>query len=78
MLINKGIVDPARIAVTGWSYGTLNWLSYVLHYLGGYMSLMAIGQRPDFFKVKKNLWCCIEVILAMHCWCSSDTLGGLW
>jgi len=38
LLIEKGIVDPDRICITGWSYG-------------GYMSLMAIGQRPDFFKM---------------------------
>jgi dipeptidyl-peptidase 9 len=37
-LTQKGIVDPARICVTGWSYG-------------GYLSLMALGQRPDFFKM---------------------------
>jgi len=37
-LITKGIVDPERIAVTGWSYG-------------GYMSLMCLAQRGDFFKL---------------------------
>jgi len=37
-LIKQGIVDPARIAITGWSYG-------------GYLTLMALCQRPDFFKV---------------------------
>jgi len=37
-LIEEGVVDRDRIAVSGWSYG-------------GYMSLMAIGQRPDFFKL---------------------------
>lgn len=38
-LIKKGLVDKSRILVTGWSYG-------------GYMSLMALAQRPDYFKVK--------------------------
>lgn len=37
-LIKSGIVDPERIAVTGWSYG-------------GYMALLCLAQRPDFFKV---------------------------
>lgn len=37
-LIKSGIVDPDRIAVTGWSYG-------------GYMALLCLAQRPDFFKV---------------------------
>jgi len=32
-----GIVDPDRICITGWSYG-------------GYLTLMALGQRPDVFK----------------------------
>lgn len=40
-LITKGIVDPNRILVTGWSYG-------------GYLSLMALCQNPEFFKVKKK------------------------
>ncbi|KAK5584328.1 hypothetical protein RB653_005937 [Dictyostelium firmibasis] len=31
-------IDIKRIAISGWSYG-------------GYNSLMAIGQRPDFFKI---------------------------
>jgi dipeptidyl-peptidase 9 len=37
-LIKSGIVDPERIAVTGWSYG-------------GYLSLLCLAQRPDFFKL---------------------------
>mmetsp|Transcript_20072 Transcript_20072/g.32933 ORF Transcript_20072/g.32933 Transcript_20072/m.32933 type:complete len:861 (+) Transcript_20072:128-2710(+) len=37
-LVALGMVDPLRIAVTGWSYG-------------GYLSLMALAQRPDIFKV---------------------------
>lgn len=37
-LIERGIVDPTRIAITGWSYG-------------GYMSLMALAQHPDIFKL---------------------------
>lgn len=37
-LIKGGIVDPERIAVTGWSYG-------------GYLSLLCLAQRPDFFKL---------------------------
>ena len=37
-LIKSGVVDPERIAVTGWSYG-------------GYMALLCLAQRPDFFKV---------------------------
>lgn len=37
-LIKKGFVDTERIAVTGWSYG-------------GYLSLLCLAQRPDFFKV---------------------------
>ncbi|EGC31989.1 hypothetical protein DICPUDRAFT_57365 [Dictyostelium purpureum] len=39
-LINNNIVpiDRSRIAITGWSYG-------------GYFSLMALSQRPDFFKI---------------------------
>jgi dipeptidyl-peptidase 9 len=37
-LIQKGFVDPERVAVRGWSYG-------------GYMALLCLAQRPDFFKV---------------------------
>jgi len=37
-LINEGIVDPLRVAINGVSYG-------------GYLSLMAIGQAPNVFKV---------------------------
>ncbi|KAA8491964.1 Dipeptidyl peptidase 8 [Porphyridium purpureum] len=36
-LVSRGVVDPQRIAVSGWSYG-------------GYMSLMALMKRPDVFK----------------------------
>jgi len=36
VLINKGLVDPKKIVITGWSYG-------------GYMSLMGLAQRPDIF-----------------------------
>jgi dipeptidyl-peptidase 9 len=37
-LIKQGFIDTERIAVTGWSYG-------------GYLSLMCLAQRPDFFKL---------------------------
>lgn len=33
-----GCIDMQRVAIFGWSYG-------------GYMSLMALAQRPDIFKV---------------------------
>eukprot|EP01135_Chromosphaera_perkinsii_P009554 Nk52_evm4s1810 gene=Nk52_evmTU4s1810 len=33
-----GYIDPGRISIHGWSYG-------------GYLSLMGLCQRPDFFKV---------------------------
>eukprot|EP00537_Pseudo-nitzschia_pungens_P018379 CAMPEP_0172404780 /NCGR_PEP_ID=MMETSP1061-20121228/64356_1 /TAXON_ID=37318 /ORGANISM="Pseudo-nitzschia pungens, Strain cf. pungens" /LENGTH=806 /DNA_ID=CAMNT_0013139723 /DNA_START=295 /DNA_END=2715 /DNA_ORIENTATION=+ len=36
--VEKGIVDPARVAIYGWSYG-------------GYMSAMCLAKRPDVFKV---------------------------
>lgn len=35
--IEKGIVDPSKVAVYGWSYG-------------GYMSAMCLSKRPDVFK----------------------------
>lgn len=35
---NTGFIDMTRVAVHGWSYG-------------GYLSLMALAQRPDIFKV---------------------------
>ncbi|KAI1289674.1 Dipeptidyl peptidase 8 [Halotydeus destructor] len=35
---NTGYMDMKRVAVHGWSYG-------------GYLSLMALGQRPDLFKL---------------------------
>ncbi|EGG18421.1 dipeptidylpeptidase 8 [Cavenderia fasciculata] len=39
LINNQNIsIDRSRIAITGWSYG-------------GYLSLMAIAQRPDFFKI---------------------------
>jgi dipeptidyl aminopeptidase/acylaminoacyl peptidase len=41
-LIAKGLVDPSRIAVQGWSYG-------------GYLSLMCLAQQPHFFKVMKYI-----------------------
>ena len=34
----QDFIDPARVGVTGWSYG-------------GYLSLAFLAQRPDFFKV---------------------------
>jgi len=37
-LINKGICDPARVLITGYSYG-------------GYMSLMALAKYSDVFKI---------------------------
>lgn len=37
-LISQGLVDPTRVAVSGWSYG-------------GYMSLMCITKHPDLFKL---------------------------
>mmetsp|Transcript_53527 Transcript_53527/g.60894 ORF Transcript_53527/g.60894 Transcript_53527/m.60894 type:complete len:164 (+) Transcript_53527:3-494(+) len=36
--IEKGIVDPDRVGMYGWSYG-------------GYMSGMCLSKRPDIFKV---------------------------
>ena len=35
---NTGYIDLKRVAVHGWSYG-------------GYLSLMALAQRPDVFKL---------------------------
>ena len=35
---DKGVVDPAKVAIYGWSYG-------------GYMSAMCLSKRPDIFKV---------------------------
>ncbi|HEU5198512.1 MAG TPA: S9 family peptidase, partial [Ktedonobacterales bacterium] len=37
-LVEQGLADPARVGVTGWSYG-------------GYMSLMCLAKTPDIFKV---------------------------
>ena len=37
-LAEQGLADPARVGVTGWSYG-------------GYMSLMCLAKAPDVFKV---------------------------
>ena len=34
----RDVIDLCRVAVHGWSYG-------------GYLSLMALAQRPDVFKV---------------------------
>mmetsp|Transcript_260 Transcript_260/g.474 ORF Transcript_260/g.474 Transcript_260/m.474 type:complete len:243 (+) Transcript_260:1897-2625(+) len=36
--VEKGVVDPERVAIYGWSYG-------------GYMSAMCLAKRPDVFKV---------------------------
>ncbi len=35
-LVNEGITDPAKILLTGWSYG-------------GYLTLLALGKRPDLW-----------------------------
>jgi dienelactone hydrolase/Tol biopolymer transport system component len=35
-LVNEGIADPARVLVTGWSYG-------------GYLTLQALGTRPNLW-----------------------------
>mmetsp|Transcript_31369 Transcript_31369/g.76851 ORF Transcript_31369/g.76851 Transcript_31369/m.76851 type:complete len:844 (+) Transcript_31369:157-2688(+) len=37
-MIRQGVVDGSRVAMSGWSYG-------------GYMALMAMAKRPDFFKL---------------------------
>jgi dipeptidyl-peptidase-4 len=37
-LVAQGLTDPARVGVTGWSYG-------------GYMTLMCLAKAPDVFKV---------------------------
>lgn len=37
-LVSKGLTDPGRVAISGWSYG-------------GYLSLMALATRPAVFKV---------------------------
>jgi len=37
-LVEKGLTDPERVGIHGWSYG-------------GYISLMALAQRPDVFKI---------------------------
>jgi dipeptidyl aminopeptidase/acylaminoacyl peptidase len=39
LMKTEQFIDPARIGVTGWSYG-------------GYLSLCFLAQRPDFFKVR--------------------------
>ncbi len=36
-LVAKGLADPARVGIYGWSYG-------------GYMSAMALAKAPDVFK----------------------------
>jgi len=37
-LVERGLTDPHRVGITGWSYG-------------GYMSVMCLAQEPDVFKV---------------------------
>jgi dipeptidyl-peptidase 4 len=37
-LVQRGEVDPARVGIYGWSYG-------------GYITCMAMGRRPDVFRV---------------------------
>ncbi|MEQ1502511.1 MAG: S9 family peptidase [Myxococcota bacterium] len=37
-LVGRGVIDPARVGITGWSYG-------------GYMTLMAMFRAPDVFRV---------------------------
>ncbi len=37
-LVGQGLADPARVGVTGWSYG-------------GYMTLMCLAKAPEVFKV---------------------------
>lgn len=37
-LVERGLADPARVGVMGWSYG-------------GYMALMCLAQAPDVFRV---------------------------
>jgi dipeptidyl-peptidase-4 len=37
-LVDQGLADPARVGITGWSYG-------------GYMALMCLAKAPDIFKM---------------------------
>jgi dipeptidyl-peptidase-4 len=37
-LVERGLTDPQRVGITGWSYG-------------GYMSAMCLAQEPEIFKV---------------------------
>jgi dipeptidyl-peptidase 9 len=48
---NLGFIDMSRIAIHGWSYG-------------GYLSLMALAQHPEIFKVSN--------LLTPHSWNLSD------
>jgi len=60
-LVTQGIADPARVLVTGWSYG-------------GYLTLQALGTRPD-------LWAGGMAGIAVADWAvahhdTTDTLRG--
>ena len=45
-------IDCSKVGIMGWSYG-------------GYLSLMAIAQYPDLFKVK-TLSVCIKLVLSLQ------------
>lgn len=68
LISERKYIDATRIGVSGWSYG-------------GYLSLMCLAQRPDFFRVCHYIQLFVlvfdDIFSGCGLWCACHVVGGL-